>query len=374
MSKSKGNAINPLELMDEYGTDALRFSLATSSAPGNDTRVSRPRVEGNRNFVTKIWNAARFVLSQAPSSGGVMSWSGERTAPTRDSLLQLHTPDSGEGRSLADRWIVSRLNRLSADATRLIEDYQFGEAGRQIYEFFWGEYCDWYLEIAKIQLRAAVERSDCAERTATLSTLVSVLDCALRLLHPYMPFVTEEIYQQMPGHAEALIIAPWPEALARDEAAERDMGVVMELIGGIRTARAELNIEPRRKLPAIVVAPAHLALLEGQRAVVEALAGLDGLALRGEPGVIPTQALHLAFPDLEAYLPLEGVVDVAAERARAESEITRVERTVAGLRGRLGNADFTTRRPAAVVEKERARLSENEDLLQRLRARLRALS
>src|SRR5207249_3974756 len=123
----------------------------------------------------------------------------------------------GEGPSLADRWIVSRLNRLIVDATRLIEDYQFGEAGRQIYEFFWGEYCDWYLEIAKIQLRAADERGDRAARTATLSTLTGVLDHALRLLHPYMPFVTEEIYQQLPGHGEALIIAPWPQAIARDE-------------------------------------------------------------------------------------------------------------------------------------------------------------
>src|SRR5207248_5948868 len=211
-------------------------------------------------------------------------------------------------------------------------------------------------------------------RTATLSTLVSVLDGALRLLHPYMPFVTEEIYRQIPGRSGALIIAPWPEAAARDEAAERDMGMVMELVGGIRTARAELNIEPRRKVSAIVVAPAHLTLLEEQRAVVETLAVLDGLALHGELGVISTQALHLAFPDLEAYLPLEGVVDLAAERARAESEIARVERTLAGLRGRLSNADFTTRAPAAVVEKERARLSENEELLQRLHARLRALT
>ena len=179
----------------------------------------------------------------------------EGSAPLPSSVFRL---PPGECRSLADRWIVSRLNHLIAAATRLIEDYQFGEAGRQIYEFFWGEYCDWYLEIAKIQLRAADERGDRAARTATLGTLTSVLDCALRLLHPYVPFVTEEIYQQIPGPGGALIIAPWPEPAARDEAAERDMGVVTELVGGIRTARAELNIEPRRKLPAIVVAPAHL--------------------------------------------------------------------------------------------------------------------
>src|SRR5205823_6591766 len=187
----------------------------------------RPHVEGNRNFVTKIWNAARFVLSQSshPPAPSSSSGEGERVVSPlpvqgegpKEALLppsagvravsplpRTERGAGGEGQSLADRWIVSRLNRLSADATRLIEDYQFGEAGRQIYEFFWSEYCDWYLEIAKIQLRSADERGDCAARTTTLSTLTSVLECALRLLHPYMPFVTEEIYQQMPGHCEAL--------------------------------------------------------------------------------------------------------------------------------------------------------------------------
>jgi len=430
MSKTKGNVINPLTIMDEYGTDALRFTLATTSTPGNDTKVARARIEGNRNFVTKIWNAARFVLSQNTSPAG--AWGayslpaagGEAPAsvaaeseglpapaaaiegpphPAAGSLelpppapeLGLPSPavagetdpaastvpltparreNSGSEGSLADRWITSRLNGLIDDVTRLIEDLQFGEAGRRVYEFFWSEYCDWYLEIAKIQAREAEVRGDAAARAMTLGTLIDVLDRALRLLHPYMPFVTEEIYQQIPGHGEALIIAPWPRPGARDEAAERDMARAIDLIGGIRTARSELNIEPRRKLTAVVVAPAHRELLEGQRTVVESLAGLDSLDLRAEPGAIPAQALHLAFPELEAYLPLGGVVDMAAERARTEGEIARLETSIAGQRARLDNPNFTGKARPDAVEKERARLAENAELLGRLQGRLRTLS
>jgi len=410
MSKSKGNGIDPLDVIDAYGTDALRFTLATSSTPGSNMKFVKSRVEGNRNFATKIWNAARYVLSQVePRSDGpatAVAWQRVSTvAPTPDhagagdgssrpqsayaamrpqsqaplggsepgSRSQAHS-SGGEGLSLADRWITSALNRLIADATALIEDYQFGEAGRQLYDFFWNQYCDWYLEAAKIQLRRAGEQGDEATRQATLRTLVSVLDGALRLLHPYMPFITEEIYQQMPDHGEALIIAPWPQASARDEEAERDMSIVIDLVGGVRTARAELNIEPRRKLPAIVVAPTYGTLLEEQRAVIEALAGLEAIRVGAEAGEIPAQALHLAFPALEVYLPLEGVVDMAAERARAAEEIARVEKSIAGLRGRLGNPGFTSKAPEPVVVKERERLAENEELLTRLQARARTLS
>jgi len=384
MSKSKGNGIDPLDVADAYGTDALRFTLATSSTPGANMTFVKSRVEGNRNFATKIWNAARYVLSQVGSSPSPAV--GERRAGPSIPRIGIGGPVShglrGEGYSLADRWITSSLNRLTADATALIEDYQFGEAGRQLYDFFWNQYCDWYLEAAKIQLRRANEQGDEAARQATLRTLVSMLDGALRLLHPYMPFITEEIYQhmaeqlaeQLADHGEALIIAPWPRAGARDEEAERDMSIVIDLVGGIRTARAELNIEPRRKLPAIVVAPTHGTLLEEQRAVIEALAGLEAMRVGPEGGEVPAQSLHLAFPALEVYLPLEGVIDMAAERTRTADEIARVEKSIGGLRGRLGNPGFTSKAPEAVVIKERERLAENEELLARLQGRLQTLS
>jgi len=425
MSKSKGNGIDPLDVIDAYGTDALRFTLATSSTPGNNMKFVKSRVEGNRNFATKLWNAARYVLSQVdaltPQPPLPCAGEGERPSPptpwltgpsaaadgpARLSLTvgegetlgnqqgegerslhggRLPSPLEGEGlgvrgnsegRSLADRWITSSLNRLIADTTALIEDYQFGEAGRQIYDFFWSQYCDWYLETAKIQLRRAADGGDDAARRATLQTLVDVLGGALRLLHPYMPFITEEIYQQLPAHGEALIVASWPATGARDEAAERDMALIIDLVGGVRTARAELNIEPRRKLPALVVAPSHTSLLDEQRAVIEALAGLERLDVRAgvEANEVPAQSLHLAFPTLEVYLPLEGVIDMAAERARTTEEIARVEKSVAGLRGRLSNPGFTAKAPEAVVAKERERLTEYEELLARLQARVRTLS
>src|SRR5262249_28988625 len=174
MSKSLGNALDPIEIMDQYGTDALRFTLATSGTPGNDIKLSMNRIVGNRNFANKLWNAARFVIGQtAEVAGGV---------PALDTL---------QPKSLADRWIVSRAQRLTAEVTRLIEEYQFGEAGRQIFEFLWSEYCDWYIEISKTQL------ADAAQRERTAGILRAVLDRALRLLHPFMPFVTEEVWQHL---------------------------------------------------------------------------------------------------------------------------------------------------------------------------------
>src|SRR5579863_2619098 len=258
MSKSLGNVIDPIEVMEQYGTDALRFTLATSSTPGNDMKLVPERIVGNRNFANKIWNAARFVIGQTDGvPGGI---------PALETL---------KPRTLADRWIVSRAQRLTADVTRLIEDFQFGEAGRQIFDFFWSEYCDWYLEAAKVQLADAQQR----ERTAHL--LRALLDRSLRLLHPYMPFVTEEVWQHLYADtpeqerpAPALIVADWPasDAAQRDQAAEDDFALLQAIITRIRDARNEAKVDWSKRISAILVAGARAPLLKQQSPLIEQLA------------------------------------------------------------------------------------------------------
>ena len=347
MSKTKGNVVDPRELMAQYGTDALRYTIATGGTPGNDVRLDPRRVEDGRNFITKIWNAARFAMAQ-----GLESAPAGPPAP----------------RSLADRWLASRLARTVADVTRLIDGYQFGEAGRQAHDFFWNEFCDWYLEIAKIQFQEGPEAQD-----ATRSLLLAGLDTSLRLLHPFIPFVTEEIWQALPRREEALIVSPWPEAAPRDEEAERQMESVFAAIRFVRNARAELGLEPTRRLPLVAVAAAERgAVLRQQAALIGTLARVD-LSIQETMGAVPAQALHLALPGIELYLPLEGVVDIQAERERLRTEIARVDGANDGLRARLGNPQFTDRAPTAVVQKERDRLAEGEELARTLGERLAVL-
>jgi valyl-tRNA synthetase len=338
--------IDPRDLMAQYGADALRFTLATGGTPGNDIKLDPRRVEDGRNFVTKIWNAARFALAQDLGA-----------APTGPV-----TP-----RSLADRWLASRLARVTVDVTRLIDGYQFGEAGRQAHDFFWGEFCDWYLEIAKIQLQG-----DAEAQAATRGLLLQGLETSLRLLHPYIPFVTEEIWQALPHSGEALIVAPWPEPGVRDEEVERQMEIVFAAIHFVRNARAELGLDPARRLPLVAVSTERSHLLREQAQVIGTLARVD-LAVRDTLAAPPAQALHLALPGIELYLPLEGVIDLDAERVRLGQELTRVGGLIEGMRARLANPQFVERAPASVVQKERERLLENEALLRTLAERLKAL-
>lgn len=348
MSKTKGNVVDPRELMAQYGTDALRYTLATGGTPGNDIRLDPRRVEDGRNFITKIWNAARFALAQ-----------GLERAPAGPP-----TP-----RSLADCWLASRLSRTVSDVTRLIDGYQFGEAGRQVHDFFWNEFCDWYLEIAKIQSQEGPEA-----QAATRSLLLAALDTSLRLLHPFIPFVTEEIWQALPRREEALIVSPWPEATPRDEEAERQMEAVFAAIRFVRNARAELGLDPTRRLPLVAIVSAEReTLLQQQATLIGTLARVD-LAVHESLAALPAQALHLALPGIELYLPLEGVVDIQAERERLRAELSRVEGANAGLRSRLGNPQFTDRAPAPVVQKERDRLAEGEELGRTLAERLAVLA
>ena len=346
MSKSVGNVIDPRQLMAQYGTDALRFTIATGGTPGNDIKLDPQRVEEGRNFITKLWNAARFALAHQLD----------------DAFGRPPTP-----RSLADRWLASRASRAIADVTRLMDSYQFGEAGRQAHDFFRGEFCDWYLEIAKVQLLG-----DAENQMATRGMLLFSLDTCLRLLHPFIPFVTEEIWQQTPHEGEALIVAEWPSAGIRDETAERQMDIVFSTIHFVRNARAELGLDPAKHLLLMAVSRDWHVLLHEQEPVITALARVE-LELHETLDAAPSQALHFALPGLELYLPLEGVIDLDAERARLNAEIVRLEDANGSLRARLASAQFLERAPAPVVQKERDRLAQNDILLSTLVGRLQAL-
>jgi valyl-tRNA synthetase len=356
MSKTKGNVTDPLDVIHDFGTDALRFTLLTGGTPGNDLNLSLDRVESNRNFANKIWNTARFITRAIATFQSV------------DSAAQPATL------SAADRWIITRLNETITTVDRLMDSYQFGEAGRQVYDFLWGDFADWYVEIAKVQLAAG---SDTAR--ATLATLTTTLDYALRLLHPFIPFVTEETWQQLraaadspslgeglgeglphPTWPEALIIADWPTPLPLGETGRgsaADFETVRELIRRIRNARAEQGVEPARYIPAVIAAGERAEFIAGQRPLLVALGRLDDanltIAATAEP---PGQALTLALGPLTCYLPLAGMVDLAAERARLTKEATELDKQIERLTALL-DSPFAQKAPPAVVQKEREKLA-----------------
>jgi valyl-tRNA synthetase len=352
---------DPLEVIHDYGADALRFTLLTGGTPGNDLNLAKERVESNRNFANKIWNTARFITRSLDRA----------TAADRPA-------DLPAALSPADRWILFRLGETISTVDRLMDGYLFGEAGRQVYDFLWGDFADWYVEIAKVQLSAGG-----AAAWATLATLTTTLDHALRLLHPFIPFVSEETWQQLRravvesglglspamwsgasggegfGWPEALIIADWPKLLTLPggETAAADFELVRELIRRIRNARAEQGVEPARYVPAVIVAGDKLAFIASQRPIVSALARLDDaqltIATAAEP---PAQALTLALGPLTAYLPLAGMVDLAAERARLTKEAADLDKQIERLTTLLAGP-FAQKAPAAVVEKEREKLA-----------------
>ncbi len=363
MSKTLGNVIDPLQVMDEYGTDALRLTLLTGSTPGNDVNISLDRVEGNRNFANKVWNATRLVVV---SIGRTPAEPAARAQP-----------------SLADRWILARRSQVVAEVDRLFAAHQYGEAGRQVYEFFWGEFADWYLEVAKLQMEQGEAAAWCTART-----MAAVLDTCLRLLHPYTPFVTEEAWQrlkaactEMPGGyapvggwGEALIVASWPSAsplLESDLHALEEFQVLQLLITAIRNVRAERGIDPKVRLQALFSAGDLASLVESQQTPLAALARLDSSrvkisAERIEP---PAGAIPLIAADIEVFLLIDGGADTGAERIRLEGELAQAESQVGRLEALLGGP-FAERAPAAVVEKERASLASHRTAARKIREQL----
>ena len=357
MSKSKGNTIDPIEVMDEYGTDALRFSLLTGSTPGNDMRLSVTKLEANRNFANKIWNAARFVVSNLGE--------GRDAQP------------AGAPETLADRWIQSRAQQLTCEVTRLIDEYQFGEAGREIYDFLWGEYCDWYIEISKARLYG----DDPAAAATARRVLVSVLEQTLRLLHPFMPFITESIWQNLKqawradDWGESIMVAPWPQAGAVDAEAEAQMGAIVEAVRAIRNARAEYDVEPARRIAALISADGLAPIFQAERATLVNLAKLDDerLTIAAALPEHPAKALALVTTGAEIFLPLAGMVDLEREQERLKKALATVEGDIARAQGLLGNERFVGKAPAEVVQKEREKLAAAEERRKALAARLEML-
>ncbi|MFH1484755.1 MAG: valine--tRNA ligase [Chloroflexota bacterium] len=353
MSKSRGNVMDPVNLLETYGTDALRFALSTGSTPGNDMKLSPARLEAGRNFANKLWNAARFIISNLGAASGPIA----------------ATP---EVRNVQDRWILSRLNHTIADVDRLLKDFQFGEAGRQIHDFLWGEFCDWYIELAKIRLRAG-------EQTP-LAILTHVLESSLRLLHPFMPFVTEEIWQNLAKYlggarASSIAVGPYPVAdeSTFDEAAENEIKLFIEIVRAIRNARAEFNMEASKWVEAIVVAGKAAEAVSSQAEPISILAKAQPLDVVESLVEKPSRAYFTLAGTAEVYLPLAGMVNIEAEKGRLLKEEAQLQDGISRLGAKLANEAFTSKAPAEVVERARQRLAEQEEKLSKLRQRLALL-
>jgi valyl-tRNA synthetase len=366
MSKTLGNVIDPLDVMDEFGTDALRFTLLTGSTPGNDMNLSLQRVEANRNFANKLWNAGRLVLMALEKAAFELKDSPEPT--------------------IVDRWIQARLNGLLRDVDRLFDNYQYAEAGRQIYEFFWGEYADWYLEVAKLQLDEGGDRA-----WLTAWTMAYVLDTCLRLLHPYTPYVTEELwgilkdacqdqpagYEPEGGWDEALIVSAWPEPPAKtseeDRVVER-FSLIMDVVRAIRNLRAERGVDPARRIEAIINGGELADLLISLRRSIAVLARLDPIKLKIHSSLEkpPSESVPLVVGPIEVYLPLAGMVDMTEEKARLSKELDEIDAQIKRLETLLAGP-FSERAPSGIVQKERKKLALLKESASKINGQLRSL-
>ncbi|WP_338453210.1 valine--tRNA ligase [Niallia oryzisoli] len=335
MSKSLGNGVDPMDVIDKYGADALRYFLATGSSPGQDLRFSMEKIESTWNFANKIWNASRFAL---------MNMNG----------LKYEEIDLSGEKSVADKWILTRLNETIEHVTRLSDRYEFGEVGRVLYNFIWDDFCDWYIEMAKLPLYGEDE----AAKKTTRSILAYVLDNTMRLLHPFMPFITEEIWQNLPHAGESITVASWPEVNASftDEKAASEMKLLVEIIRSVRNSRAEVNTPMSKKIKMIVKAKDQsvLATLENNKAYLERFCNPEELTLATEVA-IPDKAMTSIVTGAEIILPLEGLINLDEEIARLEKELDKLNKEVERVQKKLSNQGFVSKAPEKVIEEERAK-------------------
>ncbi len=346
MSKSLGNGIDPLEMIDKYGCDALRMNMVTGNSPGNDMRFFVERCEAMRNFANKLWNASRYVMMNLKD----------------DAVNRLPASDELE---IADKWVLSKLNTLIAEVTENLDKYELGVAVQKIYDFIWDTYCDWYIELTKARLYSDDER----RKQGALQVLVYVLDQTLRLLHPFMPFITEEIWQSLPHEGEALIVAQWPQYRAdlAFKTEETAMESVMEAIRSIRNRRTEMNVPPSKKAALYILANDPKIFVEGE-GFMQRLAYADSVTLLDKEPENLDGMVTCTTADAKIYIPLGQLVDVGKELERIGKELEKARKFQASLEGKLNNEGFVSRAPEAVVAAEREKAQKNKDLIAQLEA------
>ena len=344
MSKSLGNGIDPLEMIEKYGCDALRMNMVTGNSPGNDMRFYVERCEAMRNFANKLWNASRYVLMNL----------GEDAKNELPATADL---------TIADKWVLSKLNTLIAEVTENLEKYELGVAVQKVYDFLWDTYCDWYIELTKARLYS----EDAAQKETALRVLVYVLDQTLRLLHPFMPFITEEIWQSIPHEGNALIVAQWPEYRAdlAFKAEESLMESVMNAIRSIRNRRAEMNVPPSKKAALFVVTSKPQVFTEGE-GFLQRLAYADQVTILDKEPENLDGMVTIATSDAKLYIPMGQLVDVAKELERVGKELEKARKNLASLEGKLSNEKFVSRAPEAVVNAEREKAAKARDLIAQL--------
>lgn len=353
MSKSLGNGVDPLDIIDQYGADALRFMLATGNSPGNDLKFQIDRVESARNFANKLWNASRFVIM------------GLEDADTE--------LDGSEEFTLADKWILSRLSTVTDEITLSLEKFELGLAANKIYEFTWNEYCDWYIELAKKRLYG----EDSIAKATVKKVLVKVLKDILRLLHPFMPFITEEIWKFMPGNGSLLVTDTWPEGAAQwvDLESEKQMEIIMDAIRNLRNVRAEMDVVPSRKAKCMVLASDKSVgeLVVEQAEYLVALASCSEVVLAEASNGIPEDSVSAVIHGAELFLPLDDLIDYAKEVERLSKEKSKLEKEVSRVEQKLSNEGFVKKAPPHLIDEEKEKKLKYEEMLETVNKRLSVL-
>ncbi|WP_456273860.1 valine--tRNA ligase [Bacillus sp. AK031] len=353
MSKSLGNGVDPMEVIDQYGADALRYMLSTGSSPGQDLRYSTEKVESVWNFANKIWNASRFAL---------MNMNG----------MKYEEIDLSGEKSVADKWILTRLNETIETVTKLADRYEFGEVGRNLYNFIWDDFCDWYIEMAKLPLYGEDE----AAKKTTRSILAYVLDNTMRLLHPFMPFITEEIWQNLPHEGESITTAAWPSVKEEytDKTAAEEMKLLVEIIRSVRNIRAEVNTPMSKQIKLLLKAKDEQTLntLEKNKAYIERFCNPEEMTISTDIEA-PDKAMTAVATGVELFLPLEGLINIEEEIARLEKELEKWNKEVSRVQGKLNNEKFVSKAPQKVVDEERAKEADYLEKRSTVQARINEL-